>query len=151
MKMLKTATLALVAAGTLAGASVPATAAPDYRYGETHGVTWGDQQWNHGDRRWNDNDRYRGYGRGSYGNVYRNDTYYRDSAYRADTWRGRDGRYYCRKSNGTTGLVVGGVAGALLGREIAGSYGDRTLGALLGAAGGALLGREVDRGGSTCR
>jgi hypothetical protein len=31
-------------------------------------------------------------------------------------WRGRDGRRYCRKPDGTTGLVVGGVAGALVGR-----------------------------------
>jgi hypothetical protein len=65
-------------------------------------------------------------------------------------WRGRDGRYYCRRDNGTTGLIVGGVAGALLGRTIAGG-GDRTLGTLLGGAGGALLGREIDRGSLRCR
>lgn len=59
-------------------------------------------------------------------------------------WRGDDGRYYCRKSNGTTGLLIGGAAGALLGREIAGRNGDRTLGAILGAAGGALLGKSID-------
>jgi hypothetical protein len=38
-------------------------------------------------------------------------------------WRGNDGRYYCKRSNGT----------------------------ILGAAAGALLGREVDRGRSRCR
>ena len=65
-------------------------------------------------------------------------------------WKGRDGRYYCRKPNGTTGLVVGGVAGALLGRTID-TRGDRTLGTLGGAAAGALLGREVDRGTSNRR
>lgn len=59
-------------------------------------------------------------------------------------WRGDDGRYYCRKSDGTTGLLIGGAAGALLGREIAGRGGDRTLGAILGAAGGALLGKSID-------
>jgi hypothetical protein len=70
---------------------------------------------------------------------------------RADhVWRGNDGRYYCRRSNGTTGLIIGGAAGALLGSSIAGR-GDRTLGALLGGAGGALLGREVDRGGLRCQ
>lgn len=58
-------------------------------------------------------------------------------------WQGDDGRYYCRRSNGTTGLLIGGAAGALLGREIAGR-GDRTLGTVLGAAGGALLGRSID-------
>lgn len=60
-------------------------------------------------------------------------------------YRGNDGRLYCRRSNGTTGLVVGGVAGVLAGRAID-TGGDRTLGTLGGAAAGALLGREVDRG-----
>jgi len=70
--------------------------------------------------------------------------------YKYREWRGRDGRVYCRKSNGTTGLVVGGVAGALVGRSID-TGGDRTLGTVLGATGGALLGREVERSGSKRR
>lgn len=65
----------------------------------------------------------------------------RDSRYKE--WRGRDGRTYCRKSNGTTGLIVGGVGGALAGRAID-TRGDRTTGTVLGAAAGALLGKEVD-------
>lgn len=65
-------------------------------------------------------------------------------------WHGRDGRYHCRRSNGTTGLVIGAVGGALVGRTID-TRGDRTLGTLLGAAGGGLLGREIDRSGSRCR
>ncbi|MEO0062080.1 MAG: hypothetical protein RLZZ08_640 [Pseudomonadota bacterium] len=65
-------------------------------------------------------------------------------------WRGNDGRYHCRRSNGTTGLIIGGAVGALLGREIDGGR-ERTLGTVLGAAGGALLGREVDRGGLKCQ
>jgi hypothetical protein len=65
-------------------------------------------------------------------------------------WRGRDGRYYCKRNNGTTGLVIGAVGGALIGRTID-TRGDRTLGTLLGAAGGALLGREIERSGSRCR
>jgi hypothetical protein len=65
-------------------------------------------------------------------------------------WRGNDGRYYCKKSNGTTGLLIGGVAGALVGRSIDGGR-DKTLGTVLGAAGGALLGREVDRNNSRPR
>jgi hypothetical protein len=69
---------------------------------------------------------------------------------RADRiWRGDDGRYYCRRDNGTTGLIVGGAVGALLGRELDGGR-DRTVGTILGAAGGALLGREIDRGGLKC-
>ena len=59
-------------------------------------------------------------------------------------WRGRDGRVYCRKSNGTTGLIVGGVGGALVGRTID-TGGDRTIGTLGGAALGALAGRAVER------
>ena len=65
-------------------------------------------------------------------------------------WRGDDGRNYCRRRDGTTGLIIGAAAGGLAGREIAGR-GDRTLGTILGAAGGALLGREIDRGSYRCR
>src|SRR5687767_11138766 len=65
-------------------------------------------------------------------------------------WRGDDGRYYCRRDNGTTGLIVGAAAGALLGRAIDGGR-ERTLGTILGAAGGALIGREIDRGELRCR
>jgi uncharacterized protein YcfJ len=65
-------------------------------------------------------------------------------------WRGNDGRYYCKRNNGTTGLIIGGAGGALLGRTID-TQGDRTVGTLLGAAGGALLGREIERSGGRCR
>lgn len=47
----------------------------------------------------------------------------------------------CRKSDGVTGLAVGGVAGALIGGGIFGGV----LGPLLGAAGGAFAGRAIDR------
>jgi outer membrane lipoprotein SlyB len=70
--------------------------------------------------------------------------------YSGPTWRGRDGRMYCRRSNGTTGLIVGGAAGALIGRELDGGR-SRTTGTILGAAVGALLGREVQRGMSSNR
>ena len=60
-------------------------------------------------------------------------------------WRGDDGRYYCRRDNGTTGLIIGGAAGALLGREVD-DRGSRTLGTILGAAAGALIGKELDDG-----
>ena len=65
-------------------------------------------------------------------------------------WRDDRGRVRCRKADGTTGLVVGGVAGALLGRTID-TRGDRTLGTLGGAAAGALAGRAIDRDQSSRR
>lgn len=65
-------------------------------------------------------------------------------------WRGRDGRYYCKRDNGTTGLVIGAGVGALAGHELAGR-GDKTLGAILGGAVGAVIGREIDRGSIRCR
>ena len=60
-------------------------------------------------------------------------------------WRDDDGRYRCRRSDGTTGLIVGAAGGALLGRAVD-TRGERATGTILGAAAGALLGREVDRG-----
>ena len=65
-------------------------------------------------------------------------------------WRGSDGRYRCKRDNGTTGLLIGGAVGGLAGHEIAGN-GDKLLGTVLGAAGGALLGREIDRDKYRCR
>jgi hypothetical protein len=62
----------------------------------------------------------------------------------------RDGRYYCRRDNGTTGLIIGAAGGAFLGRGID-TRGERTTGTILGAALGALLGREIDRGDLRCR
>ena len=65
-------------------------------------------------------------------------------------WRDRDGRYRCKKDNGTTGLLIGGAVGGLAGNEIAGR-GDKLLGTVLGAGAGALLGREIDRDKYRCR
>ena len=54
-----------------------------------------------------------------------------------------------RRDDGSTGTIIGAIAGGLLGREIAGR-GDRTVGTIIGGAAGALLGREIDRDGN-CR
>lgn len=62
-------------------------------------------------------------------------------------YRDNDRNYRCRKSGGTTGLLVGGVAGALLGRAVD-TRGERTTGTVLGAGAGALAGRAIDRNGS---
>jgi Glycine zipper 2TM domain len=71
-------------------------------------------------------------------------------SHRDRVWQGRDGRYYCRRANGTTGLIIGAAGGALLGREVD-SRGDRAVGTIVGAALGGLLGREIDRGRARCR
>jgi len=77
-----------------------------------------------------------------------NDGYYlRDDD---QIYRDADGRYYCKKPDGTTGLVVGGLAGGVLGNIIA-PGGSKTLGTILGAAGGALAGRAIDRNSVRCK
>ena|SRR5947209_8030609 len=92
-----------------------------------------------------------GYNNGYYNRGYNTRGYYGDRVgYDTRVWRGRDGRYYCRRSNGTTGLIVGGAVGALLGRSLDYSR-SRTVGTLIGGAAGALLGREVERGSMRCR
>ncbi|MEW9855031.1 glycine zipper 2TM domain-containing protein [Novosphingobium sp. M1R2S20] len=132
---------AIAAASVTIATAAPAVAAPAFSTQQTAYAAPGSESFN----QYRDWDRHRvsrdDYRRG-YGNNYRN----RD----ARSWRGDNRRYSCRKSGGTTGLLIGGAAGALLGREIDGGR-DRTLGTVLGAAGGALLGREVERGGSRCR
>ncbi len=119
-----------ILAATLAAIALPAAPAL-----ADHG-RWGDDGW-------------RG-NRGYYQEVGNRDRRY----YRTDNgiqyWNGNDGRRYCRRPNGTTGLLIGGVAGALIGRSID-TRGDRAVGTILGAAGGALIGREVERSGARCR
>ncbi|KQN29011.1 MULTISPECIES: glycine zipper 2TM domain-containing protein [unclassified Sphingomonas] len=104
---------------------------------------WGDDR-RGGDRNWRgDNDRNwdpsRSYQNGNYRErrLSRNDRIY----------RGRDGRAYCKRNDGTTGLVIGALGGGVLANLIGGG----TLGTLAGAGGGALLGRSVDRGNVKCR
>lgn len=65
-------------------------------------------------------------------------------------YAGNDGRYYCRRSDGTTGLIVGAAAGGAFGNVIASGH-SKTLGTLLGAAGGALAGRAIDQNSSEVR
>jgi hypothetical protein len=72
--------------------------------------------------------------------LYQNDRIY----------RGYDDRYYCRRDDGTTGLIVGGVAGAVLGNIITPGS-SKTIGTIIGAGAGAIIGREIDRGDTVCR
>lgn len=99
------------------------------------------------------------YNRPGYGQrAYYADQYYRDGRYyqprrltRNDRiYRGQNGNYYCRRPDGTTGLIIGAVGGGLLGNALDNGR-SSLLGTVLGAAGGGLLGREVDRGNVRCR
>jgi len=106
------------------------------------------------------------WGNGGYSRYDRDDSGYWDAAryYQNDErryrprrlnqndriYRGSDNRYYCEHDDGTTGLIVGGMAGGVLGNIIApGSW--KTVGTIIGAGTGALIGRKVDRGDVTCR
>ena len=105
---------------------------------------------------------YRQFGRYDYNRLepgqrgYYADRYYR-SGYRpyalnrnSRIYRGQNGRYYCRRSDGTTGLIIGGLAGGVVGNLLDNGR-SSLLGTLLGGAGGALIGRSVDRGQVVCR
>ena len=90
--------------------------------------------------------------------TYYADRYYREGSYYGVTrlgrndriYRGSDGRYYCRRSDGTTGLIIGGAVGGLLGNAIDNGR-SSILGTLIGAGAGAALGREIQRGSVRCR
>ena len=89
---------------------------------------------------------------------YYADRYYRDGryyqprrlSYNDRVYRGNDGRYYCRRSDGTTGLIIGAAGGALLGNALSNGR-SGLLGTILGAAAGGAIGSSVDRGKVMCR
>ena len=66
------------------------------------------------------------------------------SRYHVHHSRGRThyARKYCRYSSGATGLVAGGVGGAVVGSKV---LGGGLLGVAAGAVGGAVAGRAIDR------
>ena len=78
---------------------------------------------------------YNGYNGYNPYNAYNGQTYY----------QGRyNYNYGYRCNSGTTGTIIGAIAGGLLGSQVAGR-GDRAIGAIIGGAAGALAGREIDR------
>ncbi|MBO9582264.1 MAG: glycine zipper 2TM domain-containing protein [Sphingobium sp.] len=91
-----------------------------------------------------------------YGRYYQPNRYYRGGyapirvTRETRIYYGDDGRYYCRRSDGTTGLIVGAVLGGAIGDRL-----DRgrssVLGLLLGAGAGAAIGQSIDRGQVVCR
>jgi hypothetical protein len=120
---------ALLASATTA---IVPSAASAQRYYDRYEQVRGGDDWRHeqrpryvrdDDRRWDDR---RGY----------------------DDRRYRDERGYERRaqgcSRGTTGALVGALAGGLLGRTID-SHGDRTLGTILGGGAGALAGHAIEK------
>ena len=132
--LFKHSALALAASG-MALTAVPASAV-DFHAPGYSSASYEDGWDRHRRHRHRDYDRYDSRYAYGYGEpVYRN----------TRVWRGDDGRTYCRKKDGTTGLIIGGAAGALLGREID-KHGDRSLGTILGAAAGALIGKELTDG-----
>ena len=106
-----------------------------------------------------------GYDRPGYGNRHQDGRYHdrdrkRDSdrRHRAERrqmkdsdviYRDRNGRYYCKKDDGTTGTIVGAIGGGVLGNVIA-PGGSKTLGTILGAGVGAVAGRAIDRSDVRC-
>lgn len=59
-------------------------------------------------------------------------------------YRGSDGRYYCKRNDGTTGLIVGAVGGGILGNVIDGGH-SRAVGTILGGVLGAVAGQAIER------
>jgi hypothetical protein len=88
---------------------------------------------------------------------YYADRYYRDGRYYSQRrlgyndriYRGQNGSYYCRRNDGTTGLIVGAGIGALLGNQI-NIGGSSTLRTIAGGAIGAALGQAITRGDVRC-
>ncbi|MFA7440709.1 MAG: glycine zipper 2TM domain-containing protein [Sphingomonadaceae bacterium] len=86
-----------------------------------------------------------------YDNVRYNNGRYNNASYNNGRyWWGRDGRINCRRDDGTTGLIVGALAGGTLGNVVAG-HGDKVLGSVIGGTLGAIIGKEVDKGNARCR
>ncbi len=92
----------------------------------------------------------RGYRRDQYRGDRRERGYYRErGGYRERGYEGRRAYGYGRcRDKGSTGTILGAIAGGLLGHEVGnGRYdrGDGTTGAIVGAGIGALAGRAIDR------
>jgi hypothetical protein len=138
---MRTAIIALAAA-TLAVTGCAESYGPGPRHGPPP-PAWRTYDYNRPDPA------YGGYDASRY---YRPGTQYRERQLRQNEriYRGSDGRYYCRRDDGTTGLIVGAIAGGVLGNVI--TRGDsEVLGTVLGAIAGGLIGREIDRSDVRCR
>ena len=117
----------IILSAAVAGTAITAlpAAAQAQGYGRYDGYAY---QQTYRDRR--DNRRY---------DQRRHDRRYYDQRYR---------NHYGQRCSGTTGTIIGAIAGGLLGRAIDGGR-DRTAGTIIGGAAGALAGRSIDR--DNCR
>lgn len=81
--------------------------------------------------------------------YYRDGNNYQERELAADdrVYRGSDGRYYCKRNDGTTGLIIGAVGGGILGNIIDGGH-SRAVGTILGGVLGAVAGKAIDQGSS---
>jgi type II secretory pathway pseudopilin PulG len=84
--------------------------------------------------------------------YYRNDSRYQERILTSNdrVYRGTDGQYYCKRNDGTTGLIVGAVGGGILGNVIDGGH-SRGVGTILGALAGGLVGKSVDQNNAQVR
>lgn len=84
-------------------------------------------------------------------NYYRSGNYYQERRLGANDriYRGQNNQYYCRRPDGTTGLIIGGIGGGVLGNIIA-PGGSNTLGTIIGAVAGGVAGRAIDRNNVRC-
>ncbi len=84
--------------------------------------------------------------------YYRDDPRYTERRLSSndEVYRGSDGRYYCKRNDGTTGLIVGAIGGGILGNVIDGGR-NRAAGTLIGGALGALAGKSIDQSNSDVR
>lgn len=112
-------------------------------YDRGYASRYGNYDWNRPDPRYN------GYYADRY---YRNDSRYRERRLSMDdrVYRGRDNRYYCRRADGSTGLIVGGLAGAALGAAVT-QGSSQPLGVIIGAIGGGAAGAAIDSNNVRCR
>jgi hypothetical protein len=78
--------------------------------------------------------------------YYRDDPRYQERRLSSndEVYRGSDGRYYCKRNDGTTGLIIGAVGGGAIGNIIDGGH-NRVAGTLIGGALGALAGKSIDQ------
>lgn len=156
--MLRKMLTRMVMAATITAAAMPAAAAAQDRYWhgsgddrydharfDEHDLNRDEESWRN-QRSWDDrNDGSRGW---EYNGYSQDRGYYDQTGYASSYYAPTQYHYRCRR-NGTTGAIVGAIAGGLLGNGIAGD-GDRTLGAIVGGAAGALAGRAIERSNGGC-